>query len=173
MQKALDHTTHEFSTLNTGKANPSMVESLVIKCYDSSMKLLEVAAITTPDHRTIRIEPWDKSVIKEIEKAVQSANLGLNPVIDGGIIRCPIPELSKERRQDLVKVAGQQSEEGRIGIRAARRDGLDVIKKSQKAGDISEDDSKRLEKEIQKITDNFTKQINDLLQNKEKDLMKV
>ena len=114
-----------------------------------------------------------KSVVKEIEKAVQSANLGLNPVVDGGIIRCPIPELSKERRQELVKVAGQQSEDGRIGIRAARRDGLDVIKKSQKAGDLSEDDSKRLEKEIQKLTDNFTKQINDLLQNKEKDLMQV
>ena len=112
-------------------------------------------------------------MIKAIEKAVQSANLGLNPMVDGGIIRCPIPELSKERRQELVKVAGQQSEEGRIGIRAARREGLDVIKKSQKAGEMSEDDMKRQEKEIQKITDKFSKEINELLQNKEKDLMQV
>ena len=163
MQKALDHTLNEFSTLNTGKANPSMVESLSVECYDSSMKLLEIAAITTPDNRTIRIEPWDKSVMTSIEKAIQSANLGLNPVVDGGIIRCPIPELSKERRKELVKVAGQQAEDGKIGIRAARRDAMDALKKAQKEGAITEDDLKRNEKEVQKITDDFTKQINCLL----------
>ena len=174
MQKALDHTLNEFSTLNTGKANPSMVESLSVECYGgSAMKLLEIAAITTPDNRTIRIEPWDKSVMKDIEKAIQSANLGLYPVIDGGIIRCPIPELSKERRKELVKVAGQQAEQGRVGIRAARRDAMDSLKKAQKESEITEDDLKRLEKDVQKLTDDFTGQINEQLAGKEKDLMQV
>lgn len=173
MQKALEHTIHEFSGLNTGKASPAMVESVTVEAYGSMMRLQEVAAITTPDARTIRIEPWDKSVIKAIEKAIQAANLGLNPVVDGNIVRCPIPELSKERRKDMAKIAGGQAEDGRVGVRAARRDAMDALKKLQKDGDITEDDLKLYEKDVQKLTDDYTQKINDALKEKESELMQV
>lgn len=173
MQKALEHTFNEFASLHTGKANPALVDSVTVEAYGSQMKLLECAAITTPDARTIRIEPWDKSILKAVEKGIQQANLGLNPVVDGHVVRCPIPELTKERRKELAKVASGQAEDGRVGVRAARRDAMDALKKAQKDGEITEDDLKRDEKEIQKLTDDFTKQINDALKEKEAELMKV
>lgn len=173
MKRAVDHTLHELSTLHTGKASPSMVESIPVQAYGSQMQLKEVAAITTPDPRLIQIQPWDKSVIKEIEKALQLANLGINPTTDGNLVRLPIPELSRERRQDLVKVSHRMGEEGRVGVRHARRDALDALKKEQKEGVISEDDYHRLEKEIQQLTDDFNKEIDKHLQAKEKDLMQV
>lgn len=173
MEKALVHTENEFAALNTGKANPAMVESVTVDAYGSQVKLLEVAAITTPDSRSLRIEPWDKSILKEVEKAIQQAKLGLNPVVDGHVVRCPIPELSKERRKELAKIASQQSEDGRVGIRAARRDALDGLKKAQKDGDITEDEMKRHEKEIQKLTDHYTHKINEAFKAKEAELLKV
>ncbi len=174
MQKAFEHTLHQFSTLHTGKAHPSIVESVTVEAYGgTSMKLLECAAITTPDARSIRIEPWDKSILKSIEKAIQAANLGLNPIVDGHVVRCPIPELSKERRKDLAKVANTQAEDGRVGIRSARRDGMEALKKLQKDGAITEDDLKRNEKEVQKLTDDFTQKINSALKDKEAELIKV
>lgn len=173
MRKAADYTLHEFSTLHTGKATPAMVEGVMVEAYGSNMRLKEVAAITTPDARTIAIQPWDKGLAKPIERSILMANIGLTPSINGDIVRCPIPELSRERRTELGKVAHGMAEEGRIRIRQVRREALDVLKKSQKEGLISEDDQKRLEKEIQQITDRFIAEIGTHLSQKEDELLKV
>ena len=173
MERARDHAFNEFGSLHTGKANPGMVESLSVEAYGTQMKLLEVAAVTTPDPRSIRIEPWDKSILKSVEKAIQQANLGLNPVVDGHVVRCPIPELSTERRKELVKIAGTQAEDTRVGVRAARREALDTFKKMQKDSQITEDDLKDLEKQVQKMTDDTIKEVNDALKEKESELMSV
>ena len=172
MNKAIDHVNHEFSTLHTGKANTSMVENITVDVYGSAMKLRDVAAITTPDARTIQIQPWDKSTCAPIEKALLEAKLGITPLITGEIIRLPIPELSGERRDELCKVAQGYAENGRIGIRASRKEAMDALKDAQKDG-LPEDDFKRGEKEVQKITDNAVAKINDALLIKETDLKKV
>ncbi len=176
MSGAVLHTQQEFNTLNTGKANPNMVENLsvTVEAYGgSSMQIKEMAAVTTPDARTIQIQPWDKSVVKEIEKAIQTAKLGLNPLNDGSVIRIPIPELSGERRRELIKVAHNMAEEGRISIRHARKDALDQFKKMQKDSTITEDDLKRLEKDIQTETDNSIQKIGRELETKEKELKTI
>ncbi len=173
MQHALEHALHEFSSIHTGKASPSMVESISVEAYGSHMRLKEVAAITTPDSRTIQIQPWDKSMVVPIEKAIQTANIGINPSVDGGLIRLPLPELNSERRQELVKVAHQMAEEGRISVRHARRDGLEALRKLQKDGEISEDDQKRYDKEIQAETDKAIKEIADHLSHKEQELLSL
>ncbi len=172
MKQAVDHTLHEFSSLHTGKATPAMLDSVRVSAYGSTVSLKEIAAVTTPDARTIMVQPWDKSVIRDIEKAIQEANLGLNPIIDGGILRVPVPELTGQRRQDLAKTAGSMAEEGRVRVRQVRRESIDQIKAAQKDG-LSEDEAKRLEKEVQKETDSFISEINDHLANKEKDLKQV
>jgi ribosome recycling factor len=173
MEKALSHTNHEFATLHTGKANPSMVEGINIQAYGSSMRIRDVAAITTPDTRTIQIQPWDKSVVNDVKKGIETANLGFNPSVDGNLIRINIPELSKERRADLVKLAHNMGEEGRVGIRAARHDAMNELKKLEKEKALSEDDLRLYEKEVQKLTDDYTKQVNDMVSNKESELMQV
>ncbi len=173
MKKALDHTLHEFSTIHTGKASPAMVEGVMVDAYGSHMRIKDCAAITTPDARLIQIQPWDKGLTKAIEKAIQQANLGLNPAIDGGVIRVPLPELSRERRQDFVKVANRMAEEGRVQIRNVRRDSLDALKKAEKDGKISEDELKRFEKDAQTTTDKMIKEIADHLAKKEKELLAV
>jgi ribosome recycling factor len=173
MQKALDHTLHEFSTIHTGKASPSMVENVMVEAYGSSMRLMEVAAITTPDARTISIQPWDKGVTKAVEKAIQTAGLGLNPIIRGTVIVCPLPDLSGERRKELVKMASQLAEAGRVGIRAARQDGMSAMKQGLKDKLFSEDDAKRGEKEVQTATDEFVKKIDNAFKDKETELTTV
>ena len=173
MNNVLKYATKDFASLNTGKASPSMVETIPVEVYGSSMKISELAAIMTPDSRTITIQPWDKSTMGAIEKGILSANIGLNPVTQGEVIRCPIPEMSKERRKSLVKVAGGIAEEARIGVRATRKEILDFVKASQKAGKLSEDDAKRFEKEVQKETDAANQKVAKLLEKKEKDLMQA
>jgi ribosome recycling factor len=173
MKKALDHTLHEFGTIRTGKAAPAMVESVMVEAYGTTMRLKECAAITTPDPRLIQITPWDKSIIRNVEKALQTANLGINPLVDGGLIRMPLPELSRERRQEFVKIAHKLAEEGHVSIRNTRRDAMEFAKKQQKEGKLSEDDAKRIEKEIQTITDRFIKDIDAHLAAKEKELTTV
>lgn len=171
--KAIEHTASEFAGINTGKANPAMVEGIQVEAYGSQMSLKEMAAISTPDARTIAVQPWDKSVIKSIEKAILASNIGITPAVMGDVIRLPLPELTGERRQELVKVAHKQAEDGRVAIRNARREAMDALKKLQKDGDITEDDLKRDEKEIQTKTDDAIKKIGDLLAAKEKDLTTV
>lgn len=172
MQKSVDHVLHEFSTLHTGKANTSMVENVTVDVYGSNMKLRDVAAITTPDARTIQIQPWDKSTTAPIEKALLEAKIGINPIVTGDIIRLPMPELSGERREELCKVAQGFAEQGRIGIRASRKEAMDSLKEAQKEG-LPEDDFKRAEKDVQKNTDDSVDKINQALASKEADLRKV
>ena len=171
--KAVEHTSKEFAGVNTGKANPGMVENIMVEAYGSQMVLREMAAISTPDARTIAVQPWDKSVLKSIEKAILMSNIGITPAVMGDVIRLPLPELTGERRQELVKVVNKQAEDGRVTIRSARRDAMDTLKKLQKDGDITEDDLKRDEKEIQTKTDDAIKKINEMLAAKEKELTTV
>jgi ribosome recycling factor len=172
MNKSIDHVTHEFSTLHTGKANSSMVENITVDVYGSSMKLRDVAAITTPDARTIQIQPWDKSTAQPIEKALIDAKLGITPIVNGELIRMPMPELSGERREELCKMAQGFAENSRIGIRASRKEAMDALKEAQKNG-LPEDDFKRSEKEVQKNTDDAVTKINQALAAKEADLRTV
>jgi ribosome recycling factor len=173
MKKAVEHTLHEFSTIHTGKASPAMVESVMVEAYGSMMPLKGCAAITTPDPRLIQIQPWDKGLTRAIEKALQMANIGINPVVDGNLIRMPFPELSRERRAEFVKTAHRLAEEGRVAIRHIRRDAMELAKKQKKDGKVSEDDEKRLEKEVQTATDKAIKDIDASLAHKEKELMTV
>ena len=172
MKRSVDHVIHEFNSLHTGKANPSMGESVSVDVYGSSMKMWDVAAITTPDARTIQIQPWDKSTVAPIEKALIEAKLGITPIVTGELIRMPIPELSGERREELCKMAQGYAEQGRIGIRASRKDAMDALKLAQKDG-LPEDDFKRAEKEVQKTTDDSVNEINKALSSKEADLRTV
>ncbi len=173
MKKALDHALHEFGAIRTGKASPTMVETVTVEAYGTSMRLKDCAAITTPDPRLIQITPWDKSIIRDVEKALQTANLVINPIVDGGIIRMPLPELSRERRQEFVKIAHKLAEEGRVSVRNARHGGMEQAKKLQKEGKLSEDDARRIEKEIQTMTDKFIKDVDTHLAAKEKELLAV
>lgn len=169
MKKAVDHTLHEFSSIHTGKATPAMVETVMVDAYGTQTPLKQCAAISTPDARLIQIQPWDISIMKSIIKGIQEANLGFNPVPDGKVIRIPLPEMSRERRMDFVKTAHKLAEEGRVHVRNVRRDILEVLKKAK----LPEDESKRLEKDVQTATDKSIKEINDHLAHKEQDLMKV
>lgn len=172
LKKAVEHTLHEFSSLHTGKATPAMLDSVRVHAYGSTVSMKEVAAVTTPDARTIMVQPWDKSIIRDVEKAIQEANLGLNPLIDGGILRVPVPELTGQRRQELAKTAGAMAEEGRVRVRQARRDALDLLKSAKDDG-LPEDDLKRHEKEVQKAHDDAIAEINQHLSSKEAELKKV
>lgn len=169
MKKAVDHTLHEFSAIHTGKATPAMVESVMVEAYGSHQPLKACAAISTPDARLIQIQPWDASLIKSIIKGIQEANLGFNPVPDGKVIRIPLPEMSRERRQEFVKNAHRLAEEGRVAVRNVRRDSIEAGKKAK----LPEDETKRLEKDIQGATDKAIAEINTHLAHKEKDLLTV
>lgn len=173
MKKAVDFTLHEFSTIHTGKASPAMVEGVMVEAYGSMMRLKECAAISTPDPRLIQVQPWDKGLIRAVEKALQQANLGINPIVDGGLIRLPLPDLSKERRLEFVKIAHRLAEEGRVNLRHARRDAMEAVKKAKKDSKISEDEEKRLEKEVQAATDKAIKDVDSHLASKEKELTTV
>lgn len=169
MKKAVDYTLHEFSSIHTGKASPAMVEGVMVEAYGSMTPLKQCAAISTPDARLIQIQPWDVSIMKSIIKGIQEANLGLNPIPDGKVIRIPLPEMSRERRQEFVKTAHRLAEEGRVHVRNVRRDALETAKKAK----LPEDESKRLDKDIQTATDAAIKSIGDHLATKEKDLLTV
>lgn len=169
MKKAVDHTLHEFNAIHTGKASPTMVESVIVEAYGSQMRLKECAAVSTPDARMIVIQPWDVSLLRAIEKGIQVANLGFNPIVDGKILRVPLPEMSRERRQEFVKLAHKLAEEGRVHVRNVRRDIHDAMKKAK----LSEDETKRLEKELQTLTDKSIADINQHLTAKEQELLKV
>jgi ribosome recycling factor len=169
MTKAVEHTLREFDTLHTGKATPAMVESVMVDAYGSQMRLRDCAAISTPDARLIQIQPWDAGLVKSVEKGIQMANLGFNPIIDGKIIRIPLPDMSRERRLEFVKTANRLAEEGRVHVRNVRRDMLETAKKAK----LPEDEAKRLEKDIQAATDRAIKDINEHLAHKEKELLNV
>ena len=173
MEKGFDYLTHEFAAVRTGKASPALVENIDVEAYGATMKLKQLALITTPEPRLVVIQPFDASTTKDIERAIKESKIGINPSVDGKIIRLPIPQLSEERRKDLVKSVRQMAEESKVRIRSARRDGIDSFKKIQKDGKITEDDLSGFEKEIQKLTDTFTKKIEDSVSVKEAEIMKV
>jgi ribosome recycling factor len=173
MEKGVDYMTHEFASVRTGKASPAIVENIDVEAYGATMKLKQLALITTPEPRLLVIQPFDASTTKDIEKAIKESKIGINPSVDGKIIRLPIPALSEERRKDLVKSIKQMAEEARVRVRSARRDSLDAIKKGHKDGTITEDELGSYEKQMQKLTDSFVKKIDDSLATKEADIMKV
>ena len=169
MKKAVDYTLHEFSSIHTGKATPAMVEGIMVDAYGSQMRLKECAAISTPDARLIQVQPWDATLSKAIAKGIIDANLGFNPIVDGKLIRIPLPDMSRERRLEFVKTAHRLAEEGRVHVRNVRRDIIETVKKAK----LPEDDAKRLEKDVQASTDAAIKAINDHLATKEKELLAV
>jgi ribosome recycling factor len=173
MEKALDFMKHEFSSVRTGKASPALVEGIDVDAYGSVMKLKQLALISTPEPRLLVIQPFDAATTKPIEKAINESKIGITPSVDGKLIRLPIPELSEERRKDLVKTIKTMAEETRVRIRAARRHAMDTAKKMQKDGDLTEDDLKSGETQIQKLTDKYVADVDTQVVAKEADIMKI
>ena len=173
MDKALDHLAEEFGAVRAGRANPKVLDRITVEYYGSETPLNGVATISTPDARSLVIAPWDTKLLKDIQKAIQVSDLGINPQNDGKVIRLVFPQLTEERRKDLVKQIHKYAEGGKVAIRNIRRDAMDAFKKKQKASEITEDDLKQAEKDLQKLTDDSCKKIDELLQKKEKDLMAV
>lgn len=173
MERAVTYLQHEFTSIRTGKASPSLVENLDVEAYGTTMKLKQLAVITAPEARLLVIQPFDAGTTQDIAKAIQESRLGINPAVEGKIIRLPIPELSEDRRKELVKAVKQIAEESRVRVRAARRDAIDAARKLEKEGKITEDDLATAEKEIQKLTDDYIQKIDSLLATKESELMRV
>jgi ribosome recycling factor len=163
----------EFAGVRTGKASPSLVENVLVEVYGSQMRIRELAGITAPEPRMLMIQPWDASTVHPIEKAIQKANLGLNPAVQGKFIRIVLPDLSTERRTEFVKVVKKMSEDGRVAIRHIRRDAMEALKKEAKAGGVTEDDIEKAEQEVQKLTDQYIGKIDEHLAHKEKEIMTV
>jgi len=172
MDKALEHLDNELGKIRAGKANPKMLEGVLVEYYGSMSPLTQVANLSTPDPRTIAIQPWEKQIIGAIEKAILSANLGLNPDNNGEIIRINIPPLTEERRRDLVKQAKKECEDAKVSVRNTRRDSNDELKKLIKEG-LSEDLEKDAEAEVQKLTDSYIKKVDGMFEVKEKDILTV
>lgn len=170
MSKAADSTRHEFQNIRTGRASIALVEGMLVDYYNTPTPLKSLASISTPDARTIAIQPWDASVINEIDKAIQKSGLGLTPVNDGRVIRMQIPPLTDERRQELTRLVKKVAEEGRISVRNARHEAIEQLKKLEKSKAISEDESRTSQKEIQKLTDQFIREIDEALALKEKEI---
>ena len=173
MEKCIHFLHQEFSGIRTGKASPSLVENIMVPYYGSPTRLRELAGISTPDPRLLVINSYDPTALGAIEKAIQAANIGLNPVNDGRVIRVPVPELSGERRAEMAKVLKRAAEEGRVAVRNVRRDANELARNVQKDGKVSEDERDHALKEIQKLTDDYIKKIDDLLAAKEKEIMAV
>ncbi len=173
MNGVIDTLHKEFTGLRTGRAATSLLEPLMVEAYGSMMPMTQVGTVSAPEARLLTIQVWDTGLVRGVEKAIRDANMGLNPMIDGQIVRVPLPDLNEERRRELTKIAAKFSEHAKVSVRNVRRDGMDAIKQLKKDGDISEDDERRQGDEIQKLTDVFVKKIDDLLAQKEKDIMHV
>jgi ribosome recycling factor len=165
--------TNEFAGVRTGKASPSLVENIMVEVYGSQMRVRELAGITSPESRQLVIQPWDIGSVQAIEKAIQKANLGLSPAVQGKIIRISFPELSQERRQEFVKIIHKMAESGRVAIRHVRRDSIELLKKAKAAGGVGEEEIENAEKEIQKLTDQYIAKIDAHIVAKEKEIMTV
>ena len=173
MMKSEEFVVHEFATVRTGKASPGLIENIQVEVYGSHMRIRELAGITTPEPRMLVVQPWDVSTVHPIEKAIQKANIGLNPAVQGKVIRIVLPELSEERRVEFTKIAKKMAEDGRVAIRHVRRDAIEHLKKESKGGGITEDDLKHAEHEVQKLTDQYIKKIDEHLGAKEKEILTV
>lgn len=173
MDGALSSFENDLKSLRTGRASASLLDPVVVDAYGSNMPLNQLANVNVPDPRTISVQVWDQQMVSAVEKAIANAGLGLNPIADGGYVRVPIPDLSEERRKELVKAAHQYAENSKVAIRNVRRDGMDGVKKLEKEGGISEDELHDRGDEIQKLTDDHIKRIEEALAAKEKDILEV
>lgn len=173
MQKTVEATQQAFNTIRTGRANASLLDKVLVDYYGSPTPLKSLANISTPDATTILIQPYDKSSLNLVEKSISLSDVGLTPSNDGSVIRLNIPPLTSDRRKELVKIAAKYAEEGRVGIRNIRRDAIDGIRKQEKASEISEDESKDQQDKLQKLTNQYTNKIDQLLAEKEKDISTV
>ncbi len=173
MVVSIDHAKKEFSGLRTGRASTALLDNVVVDAYGSKMPLNQVGSVSVPEPRLLSVLVWDKGLAKSVEKAIREANLGLNPMADGTLIRVPIPPLTAERRQELTKVAHKYAEHARVAIRNVRRDGNEALKKMEKDGDISQDDHRKFSDEVQKMTDQYVAKVDEALKNKEAEITQV
>jgi len=173
MASTLDAVRREFSTVRTGKATPALLDTVRVEAYGSRLPLNQVATVSTPDPTLLVVQPFDKSLIGEVEKGILQADLGLNPANDGDVVRVPVPSLNEERRKEYVKLLGKMAEEGRVSIRHHRRDGNEAVKALMKDGELSDDDGHRALDRVQELTDKYIKEIDDLLATKEREIMTV
>lgn len=173
MEEALDALRRDFATVRTGKASPALLDGVKVEAYGSQLPLNQVATIGTPEPRLLTIQPWDKSQLAVIEKAIQAADLGLNPANDGSIIRIPVPSLNEERRKEYARLLHKMAEDARVSVRHNRKEANDAIKSGQKEGELSEDEARRSQDEIQKLTDDQIGRIDEMLKRKEAEVMEV
>ena len=173
MEGALNALKHELGGLRTGRASSSLLEPVHVEAYGASMSLSQVATVSVPEPRLISVQVWDRGMVGAVEKAILNSNLGLNPQTEGQVIRLRIPEMTQDRRKELVKVAHKYTESARVAVRHVRRDGLDILKKTEKDGAIGEDEEKRLADQVQKVTDAMIAEIDKTLLAKEKEIMQV
>ncbi|MFN3837681.1 MAG: ribosome recycling factor [Brevundimonas sp.] len=173
MDRSVAALKEEFAGLRTGRANAGLLDPVRVEAYGSASPLTAVAAVSVPEPRMISVNVWDKGMVVAVEKAIRNANLGLNPIVDGQTLRIPVPPLTEERRKDLVKLAGKYAEQQKISVRNVRRDANDDLKKAEKAGDISQDEQKKMETDVQKDTDAAIKRIDEALKTKEQEIMQV
>lgn len=173
MDGALEALKKEFAGLRTGRASTNLLDPVMVEAYGSSMPLAQCGTVSAPEPRMLIVQVWDRALIKPVEKAIRDAGLGLNPQSDGQTVRVPIPDLNEERRRELVKVAAKYSEQARIAVRNVRRDGIDQLKKLEKDSTITQDDHRRLQTEIQGLTDDFIRKIDDAMTQKDKEILQV
>ena len=173
MDKTLEHLEEDFGAVRAGRANAKVLDRITVEYYGSETPLNGVATISTPDARTLVIQPWDTKLLKDIQKAIQVSDLGINPQNDGKVIRLVFPQLTEERRKDLAKQVKKYAEDAKVAMRNIRRDGMDYVKKLKKNSEITEDELKMAEKDLQKLTDDSCKELDKLLENKEKELLSV
>lgn len=173
MDGALEALRKEFAGLRTGRASASLLEPVTVEAYGNQMPLTQVGTIGVPEPRMITVQVWDRGMVKAVEKAIREAGLGLNPQPDGQLIRVPIPDLNQERRHELAKVAGKYAEQARVAVRNVRRDGMDMLKRREKGGEISQDEHKKLSDQVQAMTDEHIRKIDDTFATKEKEIMQV
>jgi ribosome recycling factor len=173
MDGALEALRKEFGGLRTGRASVNLLDQIHVDAYGGSMHLSQVATVSVPEPRLITVQVWDKQVAKAVEKAIRDSGLGLNPQQDGGLIRVPIPELNEERRLELAKVAGRYAEQARVAVRNIRRDGMEMLKRLEKDGDITEDEHEKLSGDVQRLTDQHIKKVDEALQSKEREIKQI
>ncbi|CAN0381475.1 unnamed protein product [Discosporangium mesarthrocarpum] len=173
MDGAIEVLRDEFGGLRTGRASPALLEPITVEAYGSPMPMNQVGTISAPDGRMLSVQVWDNSLISSVEKAIRDANLGLNPQTEGNVVRVPVPQLSEDRRIEMTKVAGKYAEQARIAVRNVRRDGIDMLKKMEKDGDISQDEQRAWTDEIQKLTDSSIKTIDESVASKETEILQV
>ena len=171
MQGAVESLKGDLSGLRTGRANPSLLDPVVVEVYGAMMPLAQVATVNAPEPRMLSVQVWDKANVTAVEKGIAKSNLGLNPIVDGQTLRLPMPDLTEERRKDLAKLAGEYGEKAKIAIRNVRRDGMEALKEDEKKKEISEDDRKRSEDDVQKMTDKHVGEVDDAVAKKEQEIL--